>query len=305
MPLNAKTPYDHILTGIGLIEGGKISDAGKKAFIEDVILLLTLGNRDGKTLVPIASLFPLPPVGGPPFSNLNIINPELEPLFWFGPDPLAALQATTLLDENSTPFWHKIFIDILYTQTALALDLPGNTPLFPIFDVSAPFGIDLPIPFTLPDLAVKANIQPLPKLMIKLADLGIKVSVPSISIPSLNIPQPIELPPFPKLPELLLGLFELPFKLLISLLIPPKIDLAFDLPNLPKTIFGLAFDLLFELLKGLGLLEIPLLPKAFIASLLVYMKNVISMVCVDIIGNLVGVGSIALGVGIVLGLVTN
>lgn len=305
MPLNAKTPYDRALTGIGLLQGGKISDSGRKRFVEDVVLLLTLGNHNGRTLAPIASLFPIPPIPGPKIPSLNPLHPGLEPIFWFDPDPLAAILTTTLLDRQKTAYWHTIFIDTLYDQAAVALDLAGNTPLFPIFDVSAPFGIDLPIPFTLPQLAGKLSITPI-QLAAKLVDLNIKLSPPSLSIPSIPVPKLPKLPPHPLLPDLLLGLFTLPFKLLIKLVIPPKLDIVLDIPNLPKAVFAIAFDLLLDLFKELGLPSpFPLLPKTFVASIIVYLKNVVAMVCVDLVAQLVGTGAIAHGVGLVLGLVAD
>ena len=305
MPLIAKTPYDPALTGIGLLKNGKVSDSGRARFVEDVVLLLTLGNRSGRTLAPIASLFPLPPIPGPVVPNLNILHPGTEPIFWFEPDPAAALLTTTLLDKKKTAYWHTIFVDTLYDQTAVALDLAGNTPLFPIFDVSAPFGIDLPIPFTLPELAAKLSITP-PELAAKLVDLNIKLSPPSLSIPTIPVPTLPKLPPLPLLPDLLLGLFTLPFKLLIKLVVPPKIDILLDIPNLPKAVFTIAFDLLLDLFKELGLPSpFPLLPKAFVASIIVYLKNVVAMVCVDLVAQLVGTGAIAHGVGLVLGLVSD
>lgn len=314
MPLQAATPYDTSLYGIGLLDapGGKISDAGKKAFVADVIKLLTLGNANGATLAPIASIVPIPPPGVPGTNDGKVLGPTLlppflEPLFWFGPDPTAPLQAPALLDPTQTPMWHSIFIDTLYQGTADLLDLPGCTPLFPIFDVSAPFGFDLPIPFALPDLAAKLGIPLIPKLLIKLAQLKIKLSLPSISLPSLPSITLPQLPPLPDLPNLVIGLILLPFKLMLKLLVPPMVSLAFDLPGLPTVVFKLAFELLLELFASFNLPvpPFPLLPKAFIASLLVYIKNIIAMTIVDIIVNLVGTGSIALGVGVLLGLVPN
>lgn len=302
MSLAAKTPYDPVLTGIGVLTAGQISDAARAAFVADVGLLLLKGNAKGSTLVPIGSLFSLPPVAGPNVPGFS--GPE--PLFWFNPDPapLAALQVAALSDPTKTGYWHAIFIDTLFQQVAVALDLPGNTPLFPMFDISAPFGIPpLPLPFTLPDLAIALDINPLPKLLLKLAGLNIKVSIPSVSIPTIPIPQLPKLPPLPLLPDFLLGMFQLPFKLLLQVLVPPDISLVFDLPNLPAAVFKLAFQLVLDLFTALGLPSpFPLLPKAFVASLIVYLKNVVAMVCCVIVANIVGTGAMAQGVGIVLGL---
>jgi hypothetical protein len=300
-PLNGSSPYGPILTGIGVLNAGKISDSAKAAFVSDVILLLTNGNANGATLSPIGSIFPLPPVPGPEVPVL--VPPGLEPIFWFGPDPTAPLQEPALLSEADTPFWHQIFIDGLFQGTATALDLAGNTPLFPMFDISAPFQLPpLPLPFTLPDLAAALKL-PVPKLLLKLPTLGIQLSLPSISIPSIPIPALPKLPPLPMLPQFLLGLFQLPFQLLLKLLVPPDISLIFDLPNLPAAVFKVAFGLILDLFISLGIPSpFPLLPKAFIASIIVYLKNVIAMVCCVIVGNIVGMGAMAQTVGVTLGL---
>jgi len=309
-PLNASTPYDNSLWGIGLLDApkGKISQAGKDAFVNDVIKLLTVGNANGSTLTPIASIVPLPPPGVPGTNGNDLMAPTLlppftEPVFWFGPDPTAQLQKPVLLDASQSPMWHSIWVDTLYQGAADLLDLPGNTPLIPIFDVSAAFGFDLPIPFALPDLALKLNLTP-PQLLVKLASLKIKLSLPAISLPNLPTIALPQLPPLPQLPNLVIGLLTLPFNLMLKLLVPPKVSLAFDLPNLPTVVFKLAFELLLELFLSFNipLPPFPLLPKAFIASLLVWMKNVIAMTVVNIVTNLVGTGTIAQGVGTLLGL---
>ena len=310
MPLNAKTPYDPVLTGIGLLKDGKISQAGIDTFVANVAALLTLGNHKGETLLPIAKVVPLPPVSGP-----NIAG---EDLFWFNPDPFGAVAAAALLDRNKSSMWHTVFIDTIYSTTATLLDMAGNTPMFPIFDPSAPFGVDIKIPFTPPELAGKLAVPP-PQLLAKLAGAGIKVSLPSFSIPSVVPPLP-QIPKFddagnllsiqtgqfpdaPALPDLVIGLIQLPIKLLIGLVLPPKLDLVINLPNLPKVVFTAAAEALKALLDGLGL-AVGFIPKVLLSTLIVYLKNVVAMVCVVIVSQLVGTGNIALGVGQLLGLVS-
>lgn len=315
MPLIAHSPYDPVLTGIGVLTNGNISKDAEKAFVDDVILLLALGNPSGKTLKPIADLFPYPPIPGP-----KILNQDF---FWFGPDPVSAIQASIFLDESQ--LFNQIFIQTLYKSTATLFDQGGNTPFFPIFDVSAPFGIELPIPFTLPDLATKAHLNPL-TLPAKLVSMGLKLSLPTIPVPkipnivptaftfpnatptSLGLPHVtigVPAPPVFTLPSFVTGLVKLPVDLLTSLLLPPKLELVTDLPNLPKLVGDVAINLLFTFLQSVGLVSPNALPKTLIAALLVYMKNVIAIVCVVIVSQLVGTGSLALGIGELLGLVKN
>jgi len=289
--------YGPILTGVGLLENGKLTTAARQRYVTEVIALLATGNAGGKGGSPTTQIFsnivPLPPISGPTIPNVTTLSKE--PLFWFGPDPLAALMATFLVDKNASPTWNSIFPDLLYTKTAEALDANGSTPLFPMFDVSAAFDIDVPLPFALPDLAVKLKLD-VPKLSIKLADLGIKLAIPSIPpIPTITLPNlmPPSLPGIPSfplpslaLPDLLLGLIKLPFDLLLKLVFPPNLGLVLNLPGLPKVVLDLAIDIVLKLITPV----IPIVPKVFIASLLIYMKDVVAMVCVDIVGMLVGAG---------------
>lgn len=300
------SPYDPILTSVGLLSGGKLTKTARNRYIQEVIALLVTGNANGHGGSPTTKIFnslvPLPPVSGPTVQNVTTLSSE--PLFWFSSDPGAALVATLLEDPKNNPFWHTIFLDTLYEKTAVALDARGTTPLFPIFDVSFPFGIDLPIPFTLPELAAKLQLT-LPKLTLKLADLGIELKLPEIPLPP--IPPNLTFPnfnfPFPHLalPDLLIGLIKLPFDLLLKLVLPPKIDLALNIPGLPAVVLNLALDIVLKLLIDLGLLLI--VPKVFVASLLIYIKNVVAMVCTDIVGMLLGAGNFAKGAAILTGLV--
>ena len=141
--------------------------------------------------------------------------------------------------------------------------------------------------------------MPPPKLLIKLADLGIKLSPPSLPIPPIppslpnflpNVPG-LTLPGLPALalPELLIGLIKLPFDLLVKLAIP-DVGLILDLLSFKfDAVFNLAFDLVVKLLQPL----IPIVPKIIIASILIYLKDVVAMVIVDIVGLIIGAGGAA------------
>lgn len=292
------SPYGPCLTGVGFLEGGKLTKAARTKYVQEVTALLATGNADGKGGSPSTkifnSLFPLPPIGGPLFPNPTTLS--MEPLFWFGPDPLAAIMVDTMADPMKTPVWNAIFPDLLLAGVAKALDAPGSTPLFPLFDVTVAFPNIKGFPIALPDLAIEANILPPPKLLIKLADLGIKLSLPLPPLPPIPPALPsflppalpgISLPPLKiDLPDLLLSLLKLPFDLLVSLVLPPKLDLVLDLPGLPKVVLKLALDLLINILAPF----LQILPKVMIASLIIWLKDIVSMVCVDIVGMLVGAG---------------
>jgi len=291
------SPYGPILTGIGMLEAGKLTKAGRAGYVAQVCKLLATGNADGTAGGLFAGLLPFPPAPGPIIPNATTL--KMEPLFWFDPDPLAAMMVTTLNNPEQSPTWNMIFPDLLLAKTATALDANGSTPLFPLFDVSVAFPDLDGFPVALPDLAVKANIMPPPKLLIKLADLGIELKPPSLPIP----PIPPSLPDFSfglappslaidaalALPQLLLGLIKLPFDLLAQLVLPPDIGLVLKLISLDfGAVIKIAFDLLLPLLAPL----IPIVPKILIASLLVYMQDIVAMVIVDILGMIVGAGGV-------------
>lgn len=294
-------PYGKILTGVGLIDGGKLTEAARTTYVNEVIGLLTTGNADGKGGMPttkiFSSLLPLPPIAGPTIFNVTTLQPE--PLFWFGPDPLAAMMATLLTDKQKTPIWNAIFPDLLYAKTAAALDANGSTPLFPLFDVSIAFPDLEGFPIAIPDLAVQANIMPPPKLLIKLADLGLSLSPPSLPIPPIPPPFPSFMPIMPELSlpglpslalqDLMIGLIKMPFDLLVKLAIP-DVGLILDLLSLKLDgIFNLAFDIVLKLLEPL----VQIVPKILIASILIYLKNVVAMVATDIVGLIIGANGVA------------
>lgn len=294
-------PYGPILTGIGMLQDGKLSDAGKQAYVGDVLALLTGGNDKGMGnplcspgLQAFTKLVPLPPIPGP--NIVNVTTLQAEPLFWFKPDPVAALMSTLLVDKTKTPIWNAIFPDGILTTTAEALDLTGNTPLFPIFDFTVAFpSLKIPpFPLALPDLAVNVNLTP-PQLLLKLASLGIELklpslpSIPTLSLPNFGFPPDLALKAAVTIPQLVLGLIALPFKLIIKLLLPPDINLVLKMISLDiSAVFNIALDLLIQLLVDLDLLLVA--PKLLIASLLIYLKDIVAMVCVDLAGQLVGSG---------------
>lgn len=209
------------------------------------------------------------------------------------------MMATLLTDKQKTPIWNAIFPDLLYAKTAAALDANGSTPLFPLFDVSIAFPDLEGFPIAIPDLAVQANIMPPPKLLIKLADLGLSLSPPSLPIPPIPPPFPSFMPIMPELSlpglpslalqDLMIGLIKMPFDLLVKLAIP-DVGLILDLLSLKLDgIFNLAFDIVLKLLEPL----VQIVPKILIASILIYLKNVVAMVATDIVGLIIGANGVA------------
>lgn len=294
--------YDPVLTSIGLLESGKLSKKARDKYFEEVTGLLVNGNAGGHGMPNvITAILPIPPVDPiPPIMNVTTL--KYEKVFWFSPDPFAATQAAQISVRANAEILHAIFIDLLYEKTAVALDVKGSTPFAPILDYSVIFGDDFPFPpkfpddfkAKLPDLGIKLPELTVPILMAK---LGIKFPPP---VPPFNLPIPPLPPSLPKIDlpipplallDLCIGLIKLPFTALQSLILPPKIDLALNIPDLPASVFKLVFGLLIDLLKELNLLLI--VPKLLVACLLVYVKNIVGMLVTDIIGMLVGSGNLA------------
>src|SRR5579863_9981431 len=236
-------PYGPILTGIGYLDKGKLTPAARAAYVADVLALLAGGNANGKAKLcsPGTQLFAnlitgLPPIPGPDIFNVTTL--AVEPLFWFNPDPVATLVATQLVDPVKCPIWNTIFPDGILDTTAVALDLNGNTPLFPFFDASLPALNVKGFPLSLPDLGLALGLPLLPKLLIKLATLNIALAlpmlpmIPTLTLPSFGIPPDLALKAAIALPNLIIGLIELPFKLLIKLLLPPDLSLVLKLITL-------------------------------------------------------------------------
>lgn len=293
--------YDPILTTIGLLESGKLTKKARDKYFDEVTALLVNGNANGKGMPNVLTkLLPVPPIDPTP-PIINVTTFKAEKVFWFEPDPFAALQANHIKDRKNAEVLHAIFLDLLFEKTAINMDLNGSTPFAPILDYSSVFGLDFPFPPKfpgdflpkLPDLGIKIPELTIPILMLK---LGIKFPppIPPFAIPFPPPGIPPKLPDFPLfviLPEFCIGLLELPFLCLKKLLLPPDIGLVLDLPNLPTIVFKIAFELMLDLMINLDLLLIT--PKLLIACLLVYIKNVVGMVVADIIGMLVGAGAVA------------
>jgi hypothetical protein len=294
--------YGPILTGVGFLQDGKLTEKARDQYVAEVLALLATGNANGKGGSPqtkiFSSLVALPPTPGP-----VIINPttlKQTSLFWFDPDPGAVVMATLLTDKSKTPIWNAIFPDLLLASTAEALDANGSTPLFPLFDVSVPFPKLKGFPIALPDLALQANILPPPQLLIKLASLGIQLQIPTPPIPPIPpalpnfLPPPIpgiQMPPLPALalPNLLLGLIKLPFDLILQLVAPPSVSLVLDLIQFKfDAVLNLAMNIIIDLLAPLS----QIVPTLLVASILIYVKDIVAMVCTVLVGLLTGAGGV-------------
>jgi hypothetical protein len=288
---------DPILTHCGVVDtSGKLIPSGRAAFVADVIALLTAGNADGKGLLLAKALgVPVPPVGGPPFPAPQLVPPgiPIEPIFYFGPDPTAILSTPYLMDPKG--LWSQIFVDGLYAAIATALNLPGSY-VPPLFDPSI-YGIDFSfkLPGDLPTLAAKLPtvLAPqIPKLILKLGVPSLPIPAPPaippiFSIP--NFPPPLPIPP-PINFGIGLAFPDLFIKFLAGIpsLIIPAVPTS--LPDLFLKPFSVLLELFFKIAAELNLFLTS--PKLLVATMLVIIQNVVTMIVCDIIGMILGSGDI-------------
>jgi hypothetical protein len=297
------SPYDKSLTSLGIVVNGELAKSFKDKFVEDVISLLKSGNEGGNggsdSLKILSSVVPLPPSAGPQIG--------LENFFWFKPDKNWELTAERLRDPSKSKTWHETYVDSLLTKTTLSMDVKGSTPLFPIFDTSVAFPSVKGFPLSIDDIALQLDIQPSSLVLLKLAELNIQIGLPNIPVPPIpSAPPNIELDPNVELPSLVvpsvsLEFMKLPFSILSDLVFPPNLKLLTDLPNLPKLVTELAFDRVLDITASLGLQNA--LSKTFAATTIAYIKNIVGMLCVNVVSMLAGSGgamanSVALATGL-------
>lgn len=302
--------------GVGVLDKNeKLTQAARDAFTAQVVLLLTSGNLEGKG-AKISSLTGIP---FPPPSGVKLVDPDrllthpddlLGDLFWFDPSPFAPLTFDTLRDPEGG--YQKIIVTNLYEPLMKVMNLNGNAVAPPILDFSGFLPPDIAIKLTLPDLPkiglAVPNVPALKALGIDLGDipsfvanLAAVVSVPSFpSLPSIPIPD-FDFVIFPKLFELLLTLpIVLLPKLIAKLSLDPLALLTPSPPDLFKIVIELAFSLVLDILKEVGLLAI--LPKLLVATFIVMLQNMaIGLLCMTV-SQIIGTGLVVKTIGQALGL---
>jgi hypothetical protein len=299
-------------SGVGLVgNDSKLTKEAREAFVAQVILLLAGGNLNGKG-PKISSILgvPFPPVPGPKLIDPDrlIVKPTdpLGDLLWFDPSPLSVLMTPMLIDPEKD--YQKLIVSTLYEPLVKMLNIPGNIVAPALFDPTAFFDVDI-------DLPELTAALPDPKLQAKLAvkyglDVGL-IAQFAADLPGLPaappVPPALPIPPLPDFdfiifPDLFIGLLSIPIELL-------KPDFVISLISIPSPdpgelflkIAGLALDILLKLLETLGLLLI--LPKLLVATIIIILQNLVSMMVCDIIGSVLGTGQVVKLAGTFLGLV--
>lgn len=237
-----------ILTTVGLLQGGEISDASRGSFVDDVNTLLL--NGSGGFLL-----------GGLP-----------DPAVFKGDGFLHTSFAVQPLQKHieTFPVWHQVFIDTMFRDVANALDVDGSTPLSPVLDYTLPFAAfgfplkDLTLPqfaagMAIPDPTFQTqfefffDVDPNDLTPQLLLDIAASIPLPSVPIPPI--------PPIPPLPADFaanipnVGIPQLPMP---NLQLPPIPPFAFNI-TLPLPAIGFLFC---AVVKALPVIFATLLARA-------------------------------------------
>lgn len=300
--------------GVGVLGSNeKLTQDARDAFVSQVILLLTSGNRDGLgAKVSSITGIPFPPPSGvklpDPDRLLTNPNDPMGDLFWFDPSPFAPLTYDTLRDPEGG--YQKIIITNLYEPLMKMMNLNGVAAAPPILDYTGFLPPDVSAKLTLPDLPKIAALIPTPPALKAEYDIDASIAAeivallpapPSVpSLPSIPIPE-FDFVVFPQLFELLLTLpITLLPKLIAKLSVDPLKLLTPSPPDLFKIVVELTFGLVLDILKEVGLLAI--LPKLLVATFIVMIQNaVIALLCMTV-SQIIGTGLVVKTIGQALGL---
>jgi hypothetical protein len=297
-----------ILTHVGALDSsGALTDSAHAAFVAQTIALLTSGNADGKGLFLAKALgTSIPPFGGPTMNAPSLTDlSHKEHVLWFDPDPTASLSIPYL--RNRDGIWSKLFVDGFYAGILKALNLNGSY-VPPVFDPTI-YGLDFAFDprVDLPKLAVKIPeiITPeLPNLLKKLGVPSLEIPpVPAIP-PTISLPAIPEPPPIPGLdPRFNVTLVIPEFFKRIAIGIPGLI-----IPKIPTVLLELIpviplIELFLQVLIDLNLALVS--PRLLVATMLVMLQNVAVAIACDVLGLIVGTGSIVKSVAVLGGLASS
>jgi hypothetical protein len=305
---------------------GRLTSSARNRFVTEVLSLQTIGNQNGLGLSQINPLLPIPipPAPGPDlpsaFGNSS--------LFWFNPEPWAALSAPFILNPDGE--YQTLIVNGLYEPLAKMLNISGNTSMGPIFDPTIFLDLSssrfqnttIPdLPAILTQLVILGNLSqilPLPGIPAKailLSEFGIgdplltAELVPLIIAPPLPVPPIIEIPvpPIPStpnpgvanyfLPDFISSIYKLPTSIFPQV-IGELTNISIDPLALISTIIKLIINSIFSLLGGQLIAPLTLLSS----TIAVLIKNLAGMILCDLVGSLFGTGIIVKIIGNLVGL---
>lgn len=294
-------------------DDGKLTDDARDSFTAQVLLLLAGGNKDGKG-PKISSLLGLsfPPIPGPKLVDpdrllLNPLDP-LGDLFWFDPSPLALMMTPVIIDPEKS--YQTIIVTNLYEPIVKMLNMDGNLNAPPLFDPTCFFDVEVDIP----QFLIELNAALLDPKLQTAFDVKYKVGVPKLVDLATKLPKLFGAPPIPPaipapppadfdfliFPDLFTGILSIPLEVLSPSLAVKLISMPPSPPDLFLKIGSIVLDLFLKLLENLGLLVI--LPKLLVATIIVILQNMVSMLVCDMIGVILGTGQLVKAAGTVLGL---
>lgn len=228
----------------------------------------------------------------------------------------------------SSDGWKSIFIDTIITGIGGSINLPGNTSLFPVFDVTSllpeakiPFPINKPDPVNLTNWVFSSVLEleeietftltpPDPRiaqatviLTEKLATSGIQIPPPLPKIPQVPVFDIPSLPGYGSIPtlptdffapELLKGVLGIPVAIFTQYFtsIEKMTDLISNIANFPKMIVDEITNLIIKIPVVDKLLKQDPKPISFVGSILQIIKFISSTVAATLIGSIMGAGSL-------------
>lgn len=307
-----------ILTTAGVLQGGIITPAARQSFVDDVVNLLRVGDRDSM----FGSLPPALRFDGEPFLCQS-----------FDVSPISAHAATF-------PTWHKVFIDVMFQAVANALDVDGAVPLSPVLDYTVPFaGLGLPrktldiqefvvgmalvdptfqmqlqyffdvdvddiTPELLLDISLAVPVPtpptvPVPPVGISPADLIFEVPVefPPMQVPTLTtpLPPPLAFPghlPVPAVGFVLCAVVEAVPKI-FAILVAKALagELIKALAAGPAGIVTFVAAVVVEAIASCLGVELRNL-LTFLAGFVVYIERLVAMLAVVLVGSIFGEGQL-------------
>lgn len=245
-----------------------------------------------------------------------------------GIGPGSAKEITEKLALPSSNGWKSIFIDTIITGIGNSINLPGNTPIFPVFDVTSllpeakiPFPIDKPDPDSLTNWVFSSVLglekietfslaPPDPRiaqatltLTNKLATSGIQIPPPLPKIPQIptfdipSLPGYESIPTLPTdffVPDFLSGVLGIPVAIFSQYFTDLKkmTDLISNIANFPKMIVDEITNLVIKIPVIDKLLNTNPKPLSLVGSILQIIKFISSAVAATLIGSIMGAGSL-------------
>jgi hypothetical protein len=284
-----------VLTEIGVLSDGSLTQDAKDRFIEDTTLVLAAGGAQGLDIV-----FDIDPDGELPIWDIAVGA------------VLAVAFTKDTFEEHQELFsnFHTIHIDIIYEILAGFFDFEVVVPFKPagIFDPTYEFDLDVELDFP-PNFTDFVN----PKFLV---DLGVDLTAATefvASLPDAAVPLPdfgIEMPDLPDTPNVNPELPSI-VTIIVDILTAIPLEVATIATELGTTL-PVALSDFDSLISGIAIklweIIVTVIERiaeyiSLCAAFIVHLKNIIAMLITGIIGMILGTGVICETVAQLLGLI--